>query len=293
MQAKHARRVLLAAAGGGALAVLAVSWLVGRSLGLPARRLVGAAPQGLGAVNVDLPSAGGGRIAGWYVPAERARASVLLLHGVGADRRQMLGRVGFLHARGYATLLIDEPSHGESSGEQITFGAREAQGVEAAYAYLDRLAPGRPIGVIGVSMGAAAAVLARYPRPPAAMVLESMYPTIEEATTNRLVNRFGAFGPVLAPLLLVQLPMRAGVWPSDLHPIEAVTRLASPVLIAAGSADRNTTEAETQRIYAAAHDPKVLWIVNGAGHVDLHAYAPADYEARVGAFLDRYLAPPP
>jgi fermentation-respiration switch protein FrsA (DUF1100 family) len=35
--------------------------------------------------------------------------------------------------------------------------------------------------------------------------------------------------------------------------------------------------------------PKELWIVEGAQHVDLHAFGPAAYEARVGAFLDRYV----
>jgi len=43
------------------------------------------------------------------------------------------------------------------------------------------------------------------------------------------------------------------------------------------------------RIFAAANSPKQLWIVPGAGHVDLHAYAKTEYEARVGRFFAAYL----
>jgi hypothetical protein len=32
-----------------------------------------------------------------------------------------------------------------------------------------------------------------------------------------------------------------------------------------------------------------LWVVPGAAHVDLHAYAPAEYEQQVGAFMARNL----
>ena len=61
------------------------------------------------------------------------------------------------------------------------------------------------------------------------------------------------------------------------------------MLIVAGSADRHTTRAETERLFAAAAAPKALWIVEGAAHVDLHAYAPAEYERRIGDFLGAYL----
>jgi len=52
---------------------------------------------------------------------------VLLLHGVRADRREMLGRARFLNRLGYGILLIDLPAHGESPDDHITFGAREAR----------------------------------------------------------------------------------------------------------------------------------------------------------------------
>jgi hypothetical protein len=49
--------------------------------------------------------------------------------------------------------------------------------------------PGEKIGVIGVPMGAAA-LLAEPPLPVSAMVLESCYPMIYQATDDRMKMRF-------------------------------------------------------------------------------------------------------
>jgi fermentation-respiration switch protein FrsA (DUF1100 family) len=201
----------------------------------------------------------------------------------------MLRRARFLNRAGYATLLIDLPAHGESSGDRVTFGAREAAGVVAALDYMRRELPSERIGVIGVSLGAASTVLA-HPKPaPDAVILESMYPTIDEALANRLMMRFGPIGASLAPLLLWQLPFRTGLSAQDLRPIQHLPSLGAPVLIISGAEDKHTTWTETQRIFDAASEPKELWQVTGAAHVDLHAFLPEAYERRVLDFLARHL----
>ena len=43
--------------------------------------------------------------------------------------------------------------------------------------------------------------------------------------------------------------------------------------------------AETMMMFDQAPEPKLLWLVKGAGHVDLEGYAPHDYTAYVVAFL--------
>lgn len=53
--------------------------------------------------------------------------------------------------------------------------------------------------------------------------------------------------------------------------------------------DLHTSWGETERIFAAAAQPKDLWRVDGAAHVDLHSYAPAEYEHHVLGFLAKYL----
>lgn len=262
---------------------------VGEWLSHPANRTMGPPPPDFSAREVRIDTAPSGHVAGWLSPGQPGKGAVLLLHGVRSDRTQMLGRARFLNRAGHATLLVDLQAHGESTGERITFGAREAAGVQAALAFLRRECPGERIAVVGVSLGAAATVLSRPSPAPHAVVLESMYPTIEDAVTNRITTVLGPAGAVLAGPLLWQLPLRAGVSTRDLRPIDHISRLGAPVLIASGAQDRHTTWAETQQLFDAAVEPKELWRVEGAAHVDLHAFAPQVYERRILEFFARHL----
>lgn len=261
---------------------------VGEALSRPSLHPVGAAPVGLAVGPVSLRTTTGAPVAGWLVRGRPGGGAVLLLHGVRGDRREMIGRAEFLQ-RGYAVLLIDLPGHGESNAEHITYGAGESAGVTAALAYLHATLPQERIGVIGVSLGAASLVLARPDPAPQAVVLESMFPTLADAVADRLELHVGRWARPLAPLLLWQLPLRLGVAAERLRPIDALSALRAPLLVVSGSADRHTHLEETEQLYAAAQVPKQLWIVDGAAHVDLHAYAPSAYEAKIGAFLAQNL----
>jgi len=64
-----------------------------------------------------------------------------------------------------------------------------------------------------------------------------------------------------------------------------------PKFFLVGDMDCNTTLAESRALFAAAAEPKQLWIVPGAGHVDLHHFARAEYEQKVLAFLAEHLEP--
>jgi fermentation-respiration switch protein FrsA (DUF1100 family) len=215
---------------------------------------------------------------------------VVVLHGVRSNRGDVSNRVELFHEAGYGVVAPDLQAHGESEGEHITFGHLERLDAEAAVAFARSHFPGQPVAVVGVSLGGAAATLAGGDLGADAVVLEAVYPDIESATRNRLRIRAGGLGARLAPVLLAQLPLRTGVRPADLRPVDAVGTLGAPVLVVAGTRDQHTTPADTERLYAAARAPKVIWWVEGAAHVDFLNYAPEQYRARVLGFLRERLA---
>jgi fermentation-respiration switch protein FrsA (DUF1100 family) len=57
------------------------------------------------------------------------------------------------------------------------------------------------------------------------------------------------------------------------------------MFIIGGENDRNTRPTDTRMLVERARNPKEVWFVPNAGHVDLHRAAPQDYETRVLAFL--------
>lgn len=260
-------------------------WGIGGVLVAPANHPVGAPPPGLAAENVTFPSASGSTIHGWFAAGQRGRGAVLLMHGIHSDRRSQAARAEWLARAGYSVLLFDFQAHGESSGQQITFGHLESRDATAAVHFLQAKLPGEKIGVIGVSLGAASALLADPPLPVNALVLESSYPTLYQATADRLAVRFGRLGRLATPLLTCQLKPRLGVSLDDLRPIERVRTLTTPKLFISGTTDLNTPFGEAQSLFAAAAEPKESWWVAGAAHVDLHDFAGAEYERRVLAFL--------
>jgi pimeloyl-ACP methyl ester carboxylesterase len=276
-----------------AVAVLAIVGLVadlavGQVLISPAQHAIGLAPMDMDAEPVLFESSVG-PVSGWLIHGSESKGAILLLHGVRSSRKQMIPRARWLKHLGYSVLLVDLPAHGESPGKYITFGYNESKAVEASLEFLGRQFPGKPIGVIGVSLGAAATALATPEKTPSAVVLESMYPTIEDAVSDRLSLRFGKAGPFLAPLLLWQLPFRLNIPVKSLRPIDHLKNRGYAILIASGNRDAHTRLAEAKAIYRNASPPKEFWQVDGAAHVDLFNYDPESYEHRVGSFLRQHL----
>jgi fermentation-respiration switch protein FrsA (DUF1100 family) len=163
--------------------------------------------------------------------------------------------------------MIDFQATGESDGEAITFGWRERLDVIEAIKYLNGRLPHQPVGVIGVSLGGAATLLATPPLDIQAAVLESVYPSIDKAIVNRLAIRLGPLARPIAPLLILQMRPRLNVAAADLRPVDHVAKMACPILMVGGTVDRHTTLADTQLLFAAAAEPKALWLIPNAAHV--------------------------
>ena len=273
------------------LILFAGTWTAGSILTAPAVQSIGELPSDLVGRRVQFPSQSGATIHGWFLPGQRDKGAVALMHGVRSNRLSMLGRARFLSREGYSVLLFDFQAHGESKGEHITFGYLESKDAQAAISFLRSSAPDEKIGVLGISMGGAAALLASPPLDVNAIVLEMVYPTINQAIDNRLTMRLGGWSSLLRPLLTWQLKPRLGIDVDSLRPIDRVGGIATPKLFIVGSDDQHTTLQESRELFKAAEEPKELWVVNGAKHVDLYPLTKLEYEKHVLEFFGEYLRP--
>ena len=267
---------------------LLVSWFVGGALLAPQPRQVGDMPPGFQGRAITFSSESGATLAGWSVELQEDQGVVVLLHGIGGSRRDMLSRSKLLTEAGYSTLLIDLRAHGESGGESTTLGHLERHDVRAAVAFARELHPGEPIAVLGVSLGGAAALLAS-PLAVDAMVIDSAFSSLRQAVHNRVAARLGPLAYVPTELLLVQSRLRFGVSAEAIRPIEFMPELGCPLFLLSGELDEETTPAETQAMFDAALQPKRLWILPGAGHEDLYRIFPKSYKERVLGFLGEHL----
>jgi uncharacterized protein len=278
---------------GAVLVLLALggSWVIGGLLVMPAHRKVAPPPSDLNAVDITLASMSGARIHGWWCEKTGSHATILLFHGVRGDRRTMLGRAKLFRDAGFSVLLIDFQAHGESRGSHISFGHLERHDVSASLDFVRQKYPAHLIGVVGSSLGGASTLLGA-PREIDALVLESVYPTIDEAVDDRTRMRLGPFGFILTKLLLLQIQPRLGISPAELRPIDKIAQFTCPILIISGDKDRHTTLPETKRLFACANEPKELVVFQGAAHIDLLEHDQKLYEEKVLGFFQRLFATP-
>lgn len=282
---RRARRALVGLALVAAVGLGIAAWAVGGWLIRPGTRVVGPSPWGerTEAVTLDTPN---GVVRGWFVPtATTARGAVFLLHAARGDRRTMRSRAEWFLTQGYSALLVDQYGHGESDGDRLTFGHRESAAVPAGLRFLREDKRAERVVVVAWSLGGGAALLAPQPLGADALVLEAVFPTIEEAIDNRLTRVAGPVGGLLAPALTLQFGLRVGAGMDALRPIDHVGEVGCPVLVLAGAEDRRTSLAESKRLFAAAKAPKRLHVFEGLAHVDFHRFAPAEWEREVSRFL--------
>lgn len=267
---------------------LVAAWIVAGMLVAPRPQNVGDPPSDIPAVSISFASRSGSKIAGWNIPSVDSKGVILLLHGIRGSRLSMLERARLLHSAGYSILMIDLQAHGESPGKRITIGYREQHDVRAAVQFARKQYPAASIGIIGVSLGGASALLAS-PLDIDALILESVYPNIQDAIHNRVAEQLGPLSFLPAELLLLQLKPRFGIWPSELRPCDNIPNAECPLYLISGLEDHHTTPQETEQMFSTAQEPKELWLVEGAAHEDLLSVSPLQYKLNVLRFLNQHM----
>jgi dipeptidyl aminopeptidase/acylaminoacyl peptidase len=232
--------------------------------------------------DVSLRTAKGVVIHGWFHPSSNG-AAVVLATGADADRTQSLPEAHALGAAGYGVLVFDQPGNGESGGLK-----RQGDESDSLTAAVDHVAaqPGiRPdgIGAYGFSMGAAVlADVASSDTRLRAVALAACYTDDAE-----FIRHFRGRGPVRGLPGLWMARLHGQVFP---HPLADMPQIAPrPVMLITGDEDPVVPWHSAEQLYAAASEPKELYVVHGAGHGEYTKQAGDEYGRRLVAFFDKAL----
>ena len=262
-----------------------------RQLTSPTRRVIGEIPRELSFITeaVSFEARDGLKLSGWFVRNESSAKAVVLLHGNGSSRRQMLARAQFFHEAGYAVLLYDARGHGASEGDRVSAGWFETADLLGALDFL-RTKDYHDIGCLGASQGGATILLAaeRLPAEVRWVIVESTYPTMRDALDRRFRKDLHLPGWIAGALFVPFAEWRLGLSIDQISPVAHIASLRCPVFVLGGSRDQHTLAESTQALFAAARAPKDLWLVEGAAHRDLYGFAQQEYKKRILAFADGY-----
>ncbi|GLU38759.1 alpha/beta hydrolase [Pseudomonas sp. NBRC 100443] len=217
--------------------------------------------------DVTLTTADGVKLAGWWLPAKPGvpvKGTVLHLHGNGGNMAWHLGATFWLPEQGYQVLMLDYRGYGHSQGEPSLPAVY--QDMDAAFAWLDKApeAQGKPLILLGQSLGGAMGVhyLAQHPervKQLKAVVLDGVPASYREVARYTLGTAWLTW-----PL---QIPLSWAVPDGD-SAIRAMPRLSgAPVLFFHSIDDTIVPLDNGLSLYKAARPPKVFQLTRG-GHVE-------------------------
>jgi len=233
---------------------------------------------------------------GWLIKPseyERKAPAIIICHGLGANRSDFTGLAAALARRGYFVLTFDFRAHGESGGSRTSLGLHEQKDIAAAIAFLKARSDIDPerVGIYGFSLGGSAALLAAAKSGAfAAVVADSAFTSLKDQARDAVTGFYHLPAFPFLPLTIMGYELYFQTRVGKISPVSVISHLSpKPVFIIAGEGDRLIPASNGQKLYAAAHEPKELWIIPNADHGGTLAAAGDEYEKRVGAFFDRSL----
>lgn len=233
-------------------------------------------------------------IRGWLTDVGKRRGIIILCHGYAFNRSMMLEFLPFLNRAGFQVLLFDFRASGRSDGRRSTLGQHEVRDLLGAVDYLsDR--PDTvdvPIGVLGLSMGGAVAIMAAAEcEQIKGVVADSSFATLERAALQRFKLFLGPLGPLIGRPAVWFAQQFLGVDLSSVQPVSRVSQISPrPLFLIHGDRDRMILPADSLMLFNAGREPKELWIVEGAGHGASHRTEIATYERKTAEFFSQALA---
>ena len=292
-----ARRVV-AIGGIGLTLVTAAAWLTRDSWG-PGMIVVPPSPQ---FAPVTRPSdvhdviqveRAGAKLRAWiFRPDRKPIGTVVLLHGIRDDKRNLVGAARHHVRRGWQALAVDLRGHGESSGKWLTYGVEESQDIAALVDEMERRKLlVHPLVVYGASI--AIQFAARDQRVQAVAAL-APFASLREVVPAYVSWLLGGLSVLIPSRFVKDIVDRSGATagfdPDEACPRCVAPRIAGSVLLIHSRDDERIPYQHSVAIKQATRARSRLMLVDGVSHVAIGG-APG-VEAAVDAWLMRSVPTP-
>lgn len=200
---------------------------------------------------IELTTPDGLRLLAWWLPPAPGQPVVVYFHGNAGHLGSRAIRLGLFQAAGFGALFPEYRGYGGNPGSPSETGLFTDARTAMAFLTAQGVAPER-IAVFGESLGTAVAVRMAAEHKIAALLLESPFTSIADVAQSHY--------PYVPAKLLIKDPFE-----TTAH----VGKVTAPILMMLGERDRVVPPVFTRRLYAAAPDPKQLWIAPEGHHNDL------------------------
>lgn len=232
---------------------------------------------------VEFKAADGTALFAWFLPARgEPRASVLYLHGNAENISTHFANVAWMPAAGFNVLAFDYRGYGGSQGSPTLEGVQlDTDAAMRTLLALPNVDPKRII-IFGQSLGGALAIHyaahSEYRANVRAIVIDSAFSDYRRIVRDKAASFFLTW-----PFQWL-LPQTVD---NDFSPAASVHAVSPiPLLFIHGERDSVVPLEHSKRLYARAAQPKEIWVVPDAGHIQ--AVKNKDLRKRLAEFLHRH-----
>lgn len=234
----------------------------------------------------------------WYFDeASDSKKTVILFHGLGDNRKGMIGYIQLFLRNGYNVLTPDWRAHGESGGELVTYGIKEKGDVTSWIDWLQTSTDSKKYFALGESYGAAVLLqtLEKENRFCAAAA-ESSFATFREAAYDRggQMIRSSDFAGRTIFFPAVESAFWTASWKYSLDfdqisPLKSLAVTKTPVLLIHGDMDNNLPVRHSRLMYNSRQkNSNIEYWESHAGHAGTLGKFPDEFEKRVVGWFRKY-----
>jgi uncharacterized protein len=237
----------------------------------------------------------GYNLAGNYFPSIMGgEDTVIITHGIGGGRKGAPEYVELFLDLGFNVVTFDQRHHGNSGGDNISYGYYESYDMKNVVDYVKTVTTGKT-GVFGISMGAATTLMYAGAVEDGAdfYIVDAAYSNFYEEALYRLHRDF-SYVPdwsvnFVANLTDVFVRARAGFSLRDINPLKHIVNINSPVMFINTKEDLFIPPYMTDKLYQNKCGDKYLYLVEKGNHGQALTEDPAKYKDEVYSFLKKYI----
>ncbi|MFL5789150.1 MAG: alpha/beta hydrolase [Flavisolibacter sp.] len=236
--------------------------------------------------NVALKNSENTPIDAWYSKTDSADKCVIILHGISVNKSFLLAEASRFRQWNYSIMMIDFRGHGRSGGNTSTFGSKETDELQKAFAYA-KSKGNKKIILYGVSMGAIVSMkaVAEGKLNPDALIIDAPFGSLHKHLRSR-AEVLGFPAEPFASLVTGWIGIERGFNAFGLRGSKYATEIKCPVLLEWGEYDRYVKRNELESIYNnLSSQNKKLVIYPDAGHESYLQRDPILWERTVSSFL--------
>lgn len=236
---------------------------------------------------LNLKSAYGYMINGRLYP-NNSNKYIIIVHGITMNIYGALKYLPFFYKKGFNVVVFDLRNHGETGGDNTTYGYYEKWDLKTVTDYLfNKYGEEIDVGLHGESMGGTIAMLnMAMDKRIRFGIIDCAFSDLPDLLLLKLKQDTNLSSKKLIMLVNLFIKTRAGFSIEDVSPVKELPTINQPILFIHGSKDDYVPTTMSKVMYSFKMDKKSLYIVEGAEHAESMATDPDQYDVEITRFLN-------